>query len=159
MHLNACLAQPCCGGGSCVFPACRGGRVGGKRGGVEGEASAGPGCGGSGVRGLPDGTLEETQHWSSINWFLCTNWIIFTPIPLIWQLFSTMEKCPILLLKHLLIYLETAEHWSECSFGRLWFWVGESLDLLTPLTCLNQTHTINKWVQCLSGCMMSIVRY
>lgn len=41
----------------------------------------------------------------------------------------------------LFFYLETAEHWSECSFGRLWFWVGESPALRTPLTCLNQTHT------------------
>lgn len=41
--------------------------MGERRGGVEGEASAGPGCGGSEVRGLPDGTLEETPHWSCIN--------------------------------------------------------------------------------------------
>lgn len=41
----------------------------------------------------------------------------------------------------MLIYLETAEHWSECSFGRLWFWGGEFPALRTPLTCLNQTHT------------------
>lgn len=41
--------------------------MGEKRGGVEGEASAGLGCDGSVVCGLPDGTLEETQHRSSIN--------------------------------------------------------------------------------------------
>lgn len=78
-------------------------------------------------------------------------------------LFSTMEQDEfdqghILLLKHL-IYLETAGHWSECSFGRLWFWVGESPDLPTPLTCLNQTHTFNKSVQCPSGCMIPLMRY
>lgn len=42
-------------------------------------------------------------------------------------------------------YLETAEHWSECSFGRLWFWVGESLDLPTPLTCLNTHRNSVTW--------------
>lgn len=62
VYLSACPAQPCCGGGSCVFPACRGGRGGERRGGGGGEASAGPGCGGSEGRGLPDGTLEETPQ-------------------------------------------------------------------------------------------------
>ena len=68
VHLRAGPAQPCCGDGSCVFPACHGGRAGGRRGGVEGEASAGPGCGGSEGRELPGETLEETPHGSCINW-------------------------------------------------------------------------------------------
>lgn len=41
--------------------------MGERRGGVEGEASAGPGCGESEAHGLPDGTLEEIPHWSCIN--------------------------------------------------------------------------------------------
>lgn len=44
--------------------------MGERRGGVEAEASAGPGCGGSEGCGLPDGILEETPHWSCINWLL-----------------------------------------------------------------------------------------
>lgn len=52
----------------------------------------------------------------------------------------------------LLIYLGTGEHWSECSVGRLWFWAGASPDPPTSLTCLNQTHTFHKSVQCLWSC-------
>lgn len=56
--------------------------------------------------------------------------------------FSFQSKITLTLQKMtVLIYLETAGHWSECSFGRLWFWEGESPAPLTPLTCLNQTHT------------------
>ncbi len=80
VYLSACPAQPCCGDGSCVFPACRGGHVEGRKGGVEGEASAGPGCGGSEGRGPQDGTLEETPQWSCMNWLLQTDSIY---IPLI----------------------------------------------------------------------------
>lgn len=67
VHLSAYLAQSGCGDGSCVFPACREGRVGERRAAVEGVASAGLGYGASEARGLPDGTLEETPYWSWIN--------------------------------------------------------------------------------------------
>lgn len=148
MHLSACLAQPCCGGGSCAFPACRGGRAGERRGGVAGEASAGPGCGGSVVRGSPDGTLEETPHRSCMSGLLWTIWCIMTLSP------SAFIFIPAGASRFdvLLIYLGTAEHWSECSVGRLWFWAGASPDPPTSLTCLNQTHTFHKSVQCLRSC-------
>lgn len=67
VYLSVCLAPSCCGDGSCVFPACRGVRVGVKRGGVEGEVFAGLRCGGSEGHGPPDGTLEDTAHRSCIN--------------------------------------------------------------------------------------------
>lgn len=69
MYLCACLGQPCCGDDSCVFPACREARVVERRGGVEGEASEGPGCGGSEGRGLLDATLEKT-HRRCMKWLL-----------------------------------------------------------------------------------------
>lgn len=59
LYLHVSLAQPCCGGGSCAFPACRGARVGVRRGDGEGEAPVDPGCGGSVGRGLLGGTLKQ----------------------------------------------------------------------------------------------------
>lgn len=129
VYLSVAPARPCCGGDRCVFPACRGGRVGERRAGVVAEASAGPECGGSEGCGLPDGTLEETPHWSCINCLLWLNRIFLFAL---YRFFNNMEEG---------VYLKTAGQWSECSAGQFWFWEGESLVLLTPLTCLNQTHT------------------
>lgn len=62
VYLSACLGRPCCGDGSCAFPACRAGRGGERRGGGAEAASAGPACGGSGGRGPPGETLWKRHH-------------------------------------------------------------------------------------------------